>query len=162
MRLCHMAQPTLAPRIGVWDLNYLFFSSFETALLSYELGKGRFENYLLSILSHEIVNFVKKEGYLADRLMRLDDPFDPPSELTFADVIESPEEDPRIYLERGEALEKLAEVIPDLSEEEVAIASLRAEGLSFREIGERLGLSRKQVRNRFERYRDLLKAKGIE
>ncbi len=159
IKLCYRAQPVLASRIDVWDLNYIFFCSFENALLSFELGKGTFRSFLLTILSHEIIAFYQKEGRFDPRTLSLDGNVDEEGTLTFHDVVSSPEESPSAYYERAEAFEQLASVIDELDEEEVAIASLRLEGLSLRQIAERLSLTYKQVRRRYERYRSLFLSK---
>lgn len=161
VKLCYRAQPVLAARIDVWDLNYIFFCSFENALLSFELGRGSFRSFLLAILSHEIIAFYNKEGRFDPQTVSLDGYVDRDGTLTFHDVVSSPEESPSAYYERAEAFEQLAQVMGELTEEEVAVASLRLEGLSLRQIAERLSLTYKQVRRRYERYKSLfLEKKG--
>lgn len=147
-----MAQPNLVPKIGLWDLNYVFFSSYENALLTFMVGKGRFMSYLLSVLSHEIVAYCRKEGTFRESPLRMDDGWDEEDILSLHDVVQSDEPDPSEVYEREEALERLAACLDDLTEDETIVASLRLEGFTFEEISKRTKITLKRVRLRYASY----------
>ncbi len=157
--LCKIAQPQLAQRLCAWDLNYVFFSSFENALLSFELGRGKFFSFLLAVLSNEIIAFARKEGFFREATLRFDEPLDEAGTLTLHDSLPDEEADPRAYVEKEEALSLLKKVLPDLDELDASIVGLRIEGLSFVEISRRLSISVRKARYRFARYLKLVESK---
>ena len=133
------------------EKGYLTNQDIDKYLTETLSNPNEFDN-VVNILENLEVEILDNEEDIENYKTRKEESEERQSRALQTDTLDDPV---RMYLKQ------MGQVPLLTREEEVAIASLRLEGLSLRQIAERLGLTYKQVRRRYERYKSLfLEKKG--
>lgn len=156
--MSEMVFPGISHTLDSWDLNHAFFLSFENALKNYEFGKCRFESFFLKIYGHELQRESMKKNLNNNRFFySLESEIDKDGDLCFHDVIKSPNEDPRLYIDYIEQAERIGKLPKELDRDALKVMKLKEEGFTFNEIADALNYSLKKVRRLYEVFKKYVK-----
>ncbi len=156
-QLAKCAAPTFSASINDYDLSSAFFVAFQNALSNYEFGRVRFETYFITCLGHELLHLKQEQQKRCYYEWSLDNSL-PSSDgkLLLEDVVETPQEDPKLYFDYLERSKDLPFLEKKLDPTTKQIIRLKDEGFTYHEIGLILRLTIKQVRNRYDKFRKLV------
>jgi hypothetical protein len=158
----YMVAPSLVRAFGEGEVNHCVFCAFENCLENYETKLGGFETYYLSVLTHEMTRKARSLNMIGDHQeLSLDAPISGGENDDFClhDVVSSGKnDDPAEYLNYVEEAYSLGKLPKKMDKKTLVIARLRYEKCSYEEIAGYVGLTPKQVRNRFEAFLAFLKS----
>lgn len=154
------------------DYGALFFHCYLDCENSFRFGGARFQNYFELLLAHQIFKECQKL-FSGKEILRLstslDSPLRPDEErATLHDVVadnQSPN-DPRIFLNYFETLEKIKKLPKGLSPRVLVIVSLHLDGYSYVEAARKAGVPYRSAKTMLSKYRkfvrDLQKKASID
>ena len=151
--LCRLASAALASYFDPWDLNHVFYVTFNDCLNDFKFGSGSFKSYLIRSLRHAMIREAKKL-HLFDHVPTLSLDYAPNGQDTLHDVIGSSGDDPRRYVDYFEEAERLGVLKEKLEPDVLKAARLRLDGMTFPAIAEVLGVSPKKAQRLYAAFKE--------
>ena len=151
--LCRIASAALASYFDAWDLNHVFYVTFNDCLNDFKFGSGSFKSYLIRSLRHALIREAKKL-HLFDHVPTVSLDYEPNGQDTLHDVIGSSGDDPRCYLDYFEEAERLGLLKEKLNPDVLKVARLRLDGMTFSQIAELLSIHSKKAQRLYAIFKE--------
>lgn len=150
--------PGITKLLGTWEINNVFFETFLHSIETFGFGRSCFRNYFEKCLRHDLFRALNDRDLVArDECVSLDGPLNGTDEMTLHDVLPSQSaEDPKSWIDYLEEAYRLRSAPKRLTEPVLAVARLRCQDWTFREIAARLGISERAAKGRYLTYKGLV------
>jgi hypothetical protein len=148
--------PGLLSYVSIDELLPLGNQVYLKCLDGFKPSKGRFRAYYETSIKRALWVLRDKKIRTGFGPLSFDDSIPSSGNLTLHDVIgsESLGDNPKKYLDYFEEIENLGVGVKRVTNEVKKVASLHLDGISFAEIGRRMGLSIRVVFLRFKTYKE--------
>jgi hypothetical protein len=148
--------PGLLAYVSIDELMPLGTQIYLKCIDGFKPGRGRFKTYYETALRRALWNYRDKKIKSGFGPLSFDDSIPASGNLTLHDVLGSRSlgDNPRMYLDYFDEVDSLGLGRRAITKEVKKIASLHLDGLSFSEIGKRMGLSTRVAFLRFQTYKE--------
>ena len=160
-RINHIRQaaPDMLGRFSLWEVSSVALRVFWKCLDGYRFGRAKFFTYYITALRFALYRFQVEQTQNASTNVSLDSYAKRDATLTLHDVVsgEGDLDDPRMYVNYFETLQKYNRLPAVISQDTLDVAKLRSEGLTFFEIASALHMTYRQARSRYEKYLEIVR-----
>lgn len=125
----------------------------------YKPGKARFRSYYEAALQRSLWRYQNDKIQKEFGPFSFDDIIPNTGVMTLHDVLpaNSIKDNPRIYVDYLEEAASLGVGSKAITDDVLAVASLRIDGMTFSELSKKLGITPRMAYRRFRKYRDVVK-----
>lgn len=149
--LCHKASSALSKMFDAWDLNHVFYISFNSAVKCFTLGEGSFHSYLIKCLKNCLIREAEKL-HLFKHVPTISLDYQTSSGYLHDVIPASGEEDPRMYVNYLDEARRYGSLKEEITDEVLQVARLKIDGCKFKEIGEILSITPKKASRYYQQY----------
>lgn len=149
--LCYKASSALSKMFDAWDLNHVFYISFNSCVKCFSLGEGNFHSYLIKCLKNSLIREAEKL-HLFRNVPTISLDFQTASGTLHDVVPDSGEEDPRMYVNYLEEARRYGKLKEEITDEVLQVARLKIDGCKYKEIGEILSITPKKASKYYKEY----------